>query len=120
MINKDSRNSLRQVRHRRVRRTVAGSAERPRLVVFRSSKHIYAQVIDDTQGMTLVSASSLEAGLREAEMTPKDMARRVGELCAERATEKGVTQVVFDRGGYKYHGRVAALAEGAREKGLDF
>ena len=120
MINKTSRNSLRLRRHRRVRRTVTGSVGRPRLAVFRSSKHIYAQVIDDLQGATLVSASSLEPALRNEELKPLDMARRVGELCAERATEKGVTQVVFDRGGYQYHGRVAALAEGAREKGLDF
>lgn len=120
MINKTSKNTLRQRRHRRVRRNVAGSTERPRLVVFRSSRHIYAQVIDDLQGTTLVSASSLEASLKNEEISPKDMAKRVGELCAERAAEKGVTQVVFDRGGYKYHGRIAALAEGAREKGLDF
>ena len=120
MINKDSRNSLRQRRHRRVRRTVSGSAERPRLAVFRSSKHIYAQVIDDLAGSTLVAASSLEPVLRNEGLSPLDMARRVGELCAERAAEKGVTQVVFDRGGYQYHGRVAALAEGARQKGLEF
>ncbi len=120
MINKDSRNSLRLRRHRRVRRTVSGSNERPRLAVFRSSKHIYAQVIDDQAGATVVAVSSLDPALRTQELSPMDMARRVGEVCAERAAEKGVTRVVFDRGGYQYHGRVAALAEGARQKGLEF
>jgi large subunit ribosomal protein L18 len=120
MIKKDSRNTLRLRRHRRVRKTVSGSTHRPRLAVFRSSKHIYAQVIDDHSGTTLVAASSLEPSLRSESLKPLDMARRVGELCAERASEKGVTEVVFDRGGYQYHGRVAALADGAREKGLEF
>lgn len=115
-----SRNALRQRRHARVRRIVSGTSERPRLVVFRSSRHIYAQVIDDLAGNTLVSASSLEATLRGEKMAPKDMAKRVGELCAERASNIGVTAVVFDRGGYLFHGRVAALAEGARSKGLEF
>ncbi len=115
-----SRNSLRKRRHARIRRNVVGTVERPRLVVFRSSRHIYAQVINDETGTTLVAASSLEPALRAEKAAPKDMAKRVGELCAERAQEKGVTTVVFDRAGYQYHGRVAALAEGAREKGLEF
>ena len=115
-----SRNSLRKRRHARIRRNVVGTVERPRLVVFRSSRHIYAQVINDETGTTLVSASSLEPALRSEKAAPKDMAKRVGELCAERAQEKGVTTVVFDRAGYQYHGRVEALAEGAREKGLEF
>lgn len=90
------------------------------MAVFRSSKHIYAQVIDDVVGHTLVAANSLDKTLRNEKLAPKELAKRVGELCAERAAEKGITEVVFDRGGYLYHGRIAALAEGAREKGLNF
>ena len=115
-----SRNSLRQRRHARVRRTVFGTAERPRLVVFRSLEHIYGQIIDDEKGHTLVAASSLEKELRNDELSRTDLARHIGEVCAERAIAKGINAVVFDRGGYLYHGRVAAFAEGARTKGLDF
>lgn len=115
-----SRNALRQRRHSRVRRKVAGTQDCPRLAVFRSSRHIYGQIIDDLAGNTIAAASSLDASLRSEKLAPKDMAKRVGALCAERAAEKGVTCVVFDRGGYQYHGRVAAFAEGAREKGLNF
>ncbi len=115
-----SRNALRQRRHARVRRNVIGTAERPRLVVFRSSKHIYGQIIDDSQGNTLVSASSLEKELQNDELTPVELAQKIGEKCAERALAKNITSVVFDRGGYLYHGRVAAFAAGAREKGLEF
>ncbi len=112
----------RKKRHRRVRQKVSGTAERPRLNVYRSLKHIYAQLIDDQAGITLVSASSLEPGLRN-QLSPSGnaaAAKVVGERLAERAKEKGIEQVLFDRGGYLYHGRVKALAEGAREKGLKF
>ena len=115
---KDAR-ELRLVRHARVRKKVRGSPERPRLCVFRSLRHIYAQVIDDSTGHTLVACSSLEAG--EATPSPKLTASQsVGKLVAERALEKGITQVVFDRGGYKFHGRIKALAEASREGGLKF
>jgi large subunit ribosomal protein L18 len=109
-------------RHFRVRKRVNGTAARPRLVVTRSSRHITAQVVDDVLGQTLASASTLEADLRaaKAENDKSALARRVGALVAERAKDKGVTAVVFDRGGHRYHGRIAALADGARENGLDF
>jgi large subunit ribosomal protein L18 len=106
----------REKRHKRVRRRIVGTAERPRLSVYRSNVHIYAQLIDDYAGHTLAAADSREVG--EAE-DRKDAARRVGELVARRAAEAGVEEVVFDRGGNKYHGRVAALAEGARSGGLN-
>ena len=112
---------LRLVRHRRVRRKVTGNPQRPRLCVFRSAAHIYAQVIDDVAGHTLVSASSLEPGINSS--PPKGpkvgVSKSVGVEIAHRALEKGTTKVVFDRGGYKYHGRVKALADGAREGGLE-
>ena len=114
-----SRNVLRQRRHARIRKKVSGTAEFPRLAVFRSSRHVYAQVIDDQVGHTLVAASSLEKELRGQEISPIEMAKRVGQLCAKRAQEKGITSVVFDRGGDQFHGRVAALAEGARGQGLE-
>jgi len=107
-------------RHRRVRKKVRGTAERPRLSVFRSLKHIYAQIINDEEGRTLVAASSLSPEIRGMQGTKTDIARAVGRLVAQKALEKGITRVVFDRGGYKYHGRVKALAEGAREAGLLF
>jgi large subunit ribosomal protein L18 len=114
----------RKRRHSRVRHSVVGTPERPRLNVFRSLHHIYAQVIDDSKGVTLVSASSLEPQLRDAgemkEKTKVEKAVAVGKLVAERALQAGITQVVFDRGGYKYHGRVKALADGSREAGLKF
>ena len=105
-------------RHFRLRKKIPGPAERPRLVVTRSNRHMVAQVIDDSIGHTLVSASTLEAALREAEANKVDKSRMVGELVAKRALEAGITTVVFDRGGNKYHGRVAAVADGARESGL--
>ncbi len=120
MSNNISRNVLRQRRHARIRKNVSGTAEYPRLAVFRSSRHVYAQVIDDQAGHTLVSASSLDKTLRGEKVSPTEMAKRVGMLCAQRAQEKGINSVVFDRGGYQFHGRVAALAEGAREQGLEF
>jgi large subunit ribosomal protein L18 len=109
--------AARQRRHRRIRMKLAGTAQRPRLNVFRSLQHIYAQVIDDTSGTTLAAASTLGADVNG---TKSDRARAVGKAIAERAKEKGVTAVVFDRGGYMYHGRIKALAEAAREAGLDF
>ncbi|MGI6643063.1 MAG: 50S ribosomal protein L18 [Bacillota bacterium] len=109
-------------RHLRVRKKVSGTPDRPRLCVFRSLNHIYAQVIDDVAGKTLVSASSVEPAIRESGQYGGNVAaaKRVGNLIAARALEHGVKQVVFDRGGYLYHGRVKALAEAAREGGLDF
>ena len=106
-------------RHHRVRKHVRGSAERPRLAVFRSNKHISAQVIDDRAGVTLAAASTHEASLRDGSSN-KDAAAKVGKLLAERAKDAGVERVVFDRGGFLYHGRVAAVAEAAREAGLEF
>ena len=111
----------RQIRRYRIRKRVIGSAERPRLSVFRSSKHIYAQVIDDTRGVTLVSASSREDLATRVEGKGKTaVSEAVGKLIAERAREQGVAKVCFDRGGYLYHGRVKALADGARAAGLNF
>ena len=108
----------RKRRHLRVRKRVRGTAERPRLVVTRSTRHMVAQVVDDTTGRTLVSASTLEAAVRAEGGAKRDKSRRVGELVAERAKAAGLTAVVFDRGGNQYHGRVAAVADGAREGGL--
>lgn len=115
------RNAARLKRHFRIRKKVTGTAQRPRLNVFRSNMNIYAQVIDDATGHTLAQASTLDAELKSMPgRLTVDKARRVGELVAERAKAKGIDRVVFDRGGYRYHGRVAALADGAREKGLEF
>ena len=119
MVNKADKNVARLRRHRRVRGKISGTAERPRLDVFRSAKHIYAQVIDDVQGVTLAAASTTEKDFSEYGGN-KEAARKVGKLIAERALAKGVETVVFDRGGYVYHGRVKELAEGAREGGLKF
>jgi len=105
-------------RHLRVRKKVTGSATRPRLVVNRSAKHMFAQIVDDTVGRTLAAASTLDASIRSADGDKTAKARQVGELLAQRAKEAGIEAVVFDRGGYRYHGRVAALADGAREGGL--
>ena len=107
-------------RHNRLRKRVSGTPERPRLVVKRSSRHIHVQLVDDTVGRTLASASSMDASLRGAEGDKSALARKVGALIAERATAAGVTAVVFDRGGNRYAGRIAALADGAREGGLNF
>jgi large subunit ribosomal protein L18 len=107
-------------RHRRVRKRVTGTAARPRLAVFRSNKHISAQVIDDVGGRTLAAAGTNEADLRAGTTSNKGAATNVGRLVAERAKAAGVTSVVFDRGGFRYHGRVAALADAAREAGLEF
>jgi large subunit ribosomal protein L18 len=118
MIKKQSRDALRRKRHERLRLRIEGSADRPRLSVFRSAKYIYAQVIDDSSGRTLAAASSREGDLA-ADSGKVDRARAVGKALAQRARAAGVTTVVLDRGGYQYHGRVRSLAEGAREGGLD-
>jgi large subunit ribosomal protein L18 len=107
-------------RHNRLRKRVSGTAERPRLVVKRSSRHIHVQVVDDTVGRTVVSASTMDASLKGAEGDKSALARQVGALVAERAKAAGISAVVFDRGGNRYAGRIAALADGAREGGLDF
>ena len=119
MINRPDTRSQRIKRHNRVRGKISGTAERPRLCVFRSEKNIYAQIIDDGAGKTLVSASSVEKDF-EGSGSNKEAARKVGKTVAERAVAKGIEDVVFDRGGYIYHGRVQELAEGAREGGLKF
>jgi large subunit ribosomal protein L18 len=120
MARTDHKLELRRRRHARVRRRVHGSATRPRLAVFRSNKHISAQLIDDDAGVTLAAASSIEGELRGASGGNIDAATRVGGLVASRAKDAGITAVVFDRGGFAYHGRVAALADAARAEGLEF
>lgn len=122
MIKKESKNSKRKVRHVRVRRKVLGTPERPRLSIYKSLSNMYAQIIDDTTGSTLVSASTLDKDLKgKVEYTGnKEAAKLVGAMVAKRALDKGIDKVVFDRGGYIYHGRVKELAEGAREAGLQF
>jgi large subunit ribosomal protein L18 len=119
---KATREQARQKRHARVRRKVAGTAERPRLNVYRSNQHIYAHVIDDVTGETLVSASTLDKDMRSdlTDLSTEERAKTVGRVVAERATAKGIESVVFDRGGYPYHGRVKLLAEASREAGLIF
>ena len=119
MITRKDSNRARLKRHARVRAKISGTAERPRLCVYRSNANISAQVIDDVKGITLVSASTLEKGF-EGNGGNKAAAKKIGEIIAERAQNKGITEVVFDRGGYLYHGRVSELAEGARESGLKF
>ncbi len=119
MVNKADRNTARLKRHMRVRSKISGTSECPRLNVFRSSKNIYAQIIDDVKGVTLVAASTLDKEFT-GNGGNKEAARKVGAMIAKRAAEKGITEVVFDRGGYIFHGRVKELAEGAREGGLNF
>ncbi len=114
-----NRTELRKAVHKRIRRKVSGTTERPRLTIFRSVNHIYAQIIDDVQGQTLASASTTEKDLRGASGGNVEAAGRVGRALAERAAAKGIEQVVFDRGGYRYHGRVKALADAARAAGLN-
>lgn len=122
MITKGDKNKARLKRHLRVRKKIQGTTARPRLNVFRSSKHIYAQLIDDVKGVTIVSASTMDKELRDQVTNggSVESARKVGELVAKRAKEAGATNVVFDRGGYLYHGRIQALADAAREAGLEF
>ena len=122
MVSKKSKAALREKKHMRLRNRLSGTAERPRLAVFRSNNHMYAQIIDDTVGNTLVSASTLEKEIKaELEKTNNvDAAAYLGTVIAKRAIEKGITSVVFDRGGFIYHGKIKALADAAREAGLDF
>lgn len=123
MIKKPSRSEAREKRHYRLRNKISGTAQRPRLAVYRSDKHMYAQVIDDIEGNTLVSASTVEKELKEQlnnKTSNIEAAKLIGKLVAERAIEKGIKEVVFDRGGYIYHGKVKALADSAREAGLQF
>ncbi|OZB90172.1 50S ribosomal protein L18 [Paenibacillus sp. XY044] len=122
MITKEDKNKARLKRHLRVRKKIEGTAERPRLNVFRSAKHIYAQLIDDVAGVTIVSASTVDKEISGSVKNggSVEAARQVGELVAKRAKEKGHTSIVFDRGGYLYHGRIQALADAARETGLQF
>jgi large subunit ribosomal protein L18 len=120
MITKLDKNATRKKRHARVRAKLSGTEARPRLNVFRSSKHIYAQLIDDVNGVTIASASTLDKDLNLDSTKNVEAAQKVGELVAKRAVEKGIKAVVFDRGGYLYHGRVQALADAARENGLEF
>ena len=122
MITKMDKNSVRQRRHARVRKNVSGTAETPRLNVYRSLNHVYVQIIDDVKGVTLASASTMEKGIREqvAGKTKTEAAKLVGATVGERAKAKGIEEVVFDRGGYLYTGRVQAIADGAREAGLKF
>ena len=115
-----ARSAAQAKRHLRVRKKVTGSPQRPRLVVNRSARHMFAQIVDDTAGRTLASASSLDADIRGGDGDKTAKARQVGELLARRAAQAGISAVVFDRGGYAYHGRLAALADAAREGGLDF
>ena len=120
MIKKESRNSMRLVRHERIRKNIMGTSACPRLCVFRSNAEIYAQIIDDETKTTLVSASSLDKDLKLSNGSNVEAAKVVGKAIAEKATKAKITKVVFDRGGYLYHGRVKALAEAARENGLEF
>jgi len=120
MYKRIDRKAIKAKKHYRIRRNIIGSASCPRLAVYRSCKHIYAQVIDDEQGRTLVAVSTLEAPLKESYGGNKEAAKQAGLLLAKKALEKGISKVVFDRGGLLYHGRVAALAEAAREGGLEF
>ena len=122
MVSKVNSNEKRLERHRRIRKNLNGTSEKPRFDVFRSSKHIYVQIIDDTKGVTLVAASTVEKEIAEAVAgkTKTEAARIVGQIAAERAKANGIETVVFDRGGYIYHGRVKAVADGAREAGLNF
>lgn len=119
MVKSFNNNEQRLKRHRRVRRKISGTAQRPRLNVFRSNKHIYAQLIDDVNGVTLASASTMDKGF-EGNGGNKEAARKVGQAIAKAAAEKNIEEAVFDRGGYLYHGRVKELADGARESGLKF
>ncbi|QLK86607.1 50S ribosomal protein L18 [Staphylococcus sp. 17KM0847] len=119
MISKIDKNKVRLKRHARVRTKLSGTSEKPRLNVYRSNKHIYAQIIDDTKGVTLAQASTKDNGV-DTSATKVEMATQVGEAIAKKANEKGIEAVVFDRGGYLFHGRVKALADAARENGLQF
>ena len=122
MISKKSRSEVREKKHKKIRNRFSGTAQRPRLAVYRSNKHIYAQIIDDDAQKTLVSAGTVEKEIKDALENTDDIAaaEKVGEVIGKRAIDKGITEVVFDRGGYVYQGKIAALAEAARKAGLDF
>lgn len=122
MINKADKNASRKIRHLRIRKRASGTPERPRFNVFRSLRHLHVQIIDDTCGHTMLSASTLDPDIKGklAELTKKEAAKLVGQVAAERALNQGIKKVVFDRGGYIYHGRVQEVANGAREAGLEF
>ena len=122
MVKKESRKAIREKKHARIRNRFSGTAQRPRLAVYRSNKHIYAQIIDDDAQKTLVSAGTVEKEIKDALENTDDIAaaEKVGEVIGKRAIDKGITEVVFDRGGYVYQGKIAALAEAARKAGLDF
>jgi large subunit ribosomal protein L18 len=120
MIKKQDKNETRQKRHMRIRRRIVGTTERPRLCIYRSNKHIYCQIVDDDKSHTLASASTLDTALKGTKTWDREAAKKVGQLIAERAKAAGVGAVIFDRGGYIYHGRVAAVADGARAGGLEF
>lgn len=122
MISKADKNQLRKVRHLRLRKKASGTAERPRLNVFRSLRHLHVQIIDDSCGHTMLAVSTLDSEVKEkaADMTKKEAAKLVGRVIGERAAKLGINKVVFDRGGYIYHGRIQEVASGAREAGLDF
>ncbi len=120
MFKRIDRKAIRAKKHYRIRKNISGTAQCPRLAVYRSIKHIYAQLIDDVGGVTLAAASTLDASLKGVNGGNKEAAKKTGLLLAENAKAKGISQVIFDRGGLKYHGRIAALADGAREGGLDF
>ncbi|PNR97120.1 50S ribosomal protein L18 [Petrotoga sp. 9PWA.NaAc.5.4] len=122
MIKPIDKKRMRNKRHLRVRRRITGTSDKPRMTIFKSEKHIYAQIIDDTKGHTIVSASTVEKELKEklTKTWDQNAAYEVGRLIAKRAKEKGINNIVFDRSGYKYHGKVKALAEAAREEGLKF
>lgn len=118
MIKRVNKELNRKARHKRIRKNLSGTPDKPRLTVYKSNSNIYAQVIDDTSGKTLVAASSLEEGLKAGKNAVKEDAKKVGELIGQRAKEAGIEEVVFDRSGYQYHGQVQELADGAREAGL--
>jgi len=120
MIKKASKNKIRVNKHKKIRNKITGTSERPRLCVYRSNKHIYAQIIDDIKGHTLVSASTMDKSFSLDKTSDVEAAKEVGTTIAKKAVEKGITSVVFDRGGYIYHGKVKALADAARENGLNF
>ncbi len=122
MISKVDKNAVRKIKHARVRKKLSGTSERPRLNVYRSTNNIYVQIIDDEKGHTLLAASTLDSDLKELikDKPKKEAAKLVGEAIGKKAIEKGIKQVVFDRGGYIYHGRVSELADGARQAGLEF
>lgn len=120
MVNKEVRSKVREKKHRKIRNKISGTSQRPRLCVFRSNNHIYAQIIDDTKGITLVASSTLDKGIEIEQKNNVEAAKVVGAAIAKKALDKGINTVVFDRSGYIYHGKVKALAEAARESGLIF